>query len=205
MLSCASHKRLLTQVNKLGKCFSSAVPGMDEEYTSAPHYPPILDIAPEKRRERKKIEMYEIIKAVKTVEEKQIKINMPRYYGYKTSLFYENQIPYNSLPLAQHITRTHLIETAELPAFYNNLNVDSLCEKIKSEIEDAVLFQQNGFRQKSKLLEQEATAEEDENALAVSTLQQVNRIILNGLSDSYPHLRTAQVSAGLLLQFVYFY
>lgn len=194
MLSCASQKRLLKQVYKLGKCFSSAVPGLDEEYTSAPHYPQILDITPEKKRERKKLETHETIKAVKTVEEKQIKINMPKYYGYKTSLFFENQIPYNTLPLVQHVTRTHLIECSDLPDFYNNLNVDSLFEQIKLEIEEAILFQHSCFRRKSKLLGEETTVDKDENALAVSTLQQINRIIFNRLSESYPHIRTAQVS-----------
>lgn len=193
MLASVSQKRLLPHVSKLRKCFSSASPSTAEEYTNTPQYPPILEMTPEKKRERVKITEHKLIRAVKTVEEKQIKLNMPRYYGFKCVLFHENNITYNTLPLVQHITRTHLIESNELPGFYNSLNVDSLCEKIKSEIEEAVLFQYVGVRDKSKLLERETTTEEDENILAASICQQLNRIIKNALAESYPHLKAAQV------------
>jgi len=49
------------------------------------------------------------------VEEKMIKINMPRYYGYKVVDFNDSKIPYNALPLTQHYTRT-VVEDLELPS-----------------------------------------------------------------------------------------
>lgn len=191
MLTAAPQKRIFPQLIKLGRCFSSPVP--EEEYTNTPHYPPILDITPEKVRERKEISEHEAIKAVKTVEEKQIKLNMPRYYGFKCYLFHEDRIQFNSLPLVQHITRTHLIENTELPSFYNSLNTDLLAEKIKNHVEEAILFQHEGLNHKSKLLEQETTINEEENILASSVAQLVNRVILNALSENYVHLRTAEV------------
>lgn len=192
MLTAAPRKRIFPQLKKLGRCFSTVVP--EEEYTNTPHYPPILDISPDKVRERKKISEHEAIQAVKTVEEKQIKLNMPRYYGFKCYQFHENQIPFNSLPLVQHITRTHLIEGKELPSFYNGLNTDALSEKIKNHIEEAILFHHEGLKHKGKLGEEETTADEEENAFASSVSQLVNRVILSALSENYAHLKRAEVS-----------
>lgn len=191
MLSAAPQKRIIPQLSKLGRCFFSALP--EDEYTNTPQYPPILDVSPKKVRERKKISVHEEIKAVKTIEEKQIKLNMPKYYGFKCYLFHENQIAFNTLPLTQHITRTHLIENTDLPDFYNSINIDSLCEKIKSEVEDAIVFQHDGFKHKSKLQKQEVTGDVEEDIFASSVSQLVNRIILNGLSESYLHLKKAEV------------
>lgn len=190
MLTAAPQKRILPQLRKLSKCFSSVAP--EEEYTNTPQYPPILDLSFEKKIERKKVSKYDEIKAVKTVEEKQIKLNMPRYYGFKCYMFRENNVPFNTLPLIQHITRTHLIENSDLPSFYSSLNLDSVCERIKSQIEESLVFLNEGFQCKSKLKGEEITVEEQENAVATSISECINRIILNTLSD-YPHIRDAEV------------
>lgn len=118
----------------------------ESEYTSTPQYPPILDLSFEKKLERKKEVVFEQIKMVKTVEEKQVKLNMPRYYGFKTCLFTEDRIPYNSLPLAQHATRTHLITDNNLPEFYKNIEVDIYIKQLKSDMEELVLIELDGYR-----------------------------------------------------------
>lgn len=86
------------------------------------------------------------MKAVKTVEEKQIKINMPKYYGFMCYLQYEDQIPYNSLELAQHTTRTHLIKETGLPEFYSKVVIDdTLLNSVKADVEELILLEHEGF------------------------------------------------------------
>lgn len=89
---------------------------------------------------------YDKVKAVKTVEEKQIKINMPKYYGFMCFMQTEDLIPYDSLELAQHITRTHLMRDMELPELYSKIVVDdSLLSAVKSDVEEAVLLEHDGY------------------------------------------------------------
>lgn len=118
----------------------------EEEYTTTPQYPPILDLSYEKKVERRQETIHEEIKAVKTVEEKQIKLNMPRYYGFKSYMLKEDYVPYNSLPLTQHITKTHLIINNNLPDYYKSFSVDDLVSNIKSEVEDAILIELEGYK-----------------------------------------------------------
>lgn len=133
--------------NKVRKFrFYSSALYNESEYTSTPHYPPILDLSYEKKQERKKEAENDEIKAVKTVEEKQIKLNMPRYYGFKTNLFTETNVPYNTLPLIQHITRTHLIIDNNLPDYYKKIQTDEHVQQLKSDIEDMVIIELEGYR-----------------------------------------------------------
>lgn len=117
----------------------------DEEYTATPQYPEILDTSHEKIVERRNARLHDEIKKIKTVEEKQIKINMPKYYGFKCYILKEDVVPYNNLQLTQHITRTHLIESNTLPTYYDTINVDNVVESIKSEIEELLLMEYNGY------------------------------------------------------------
>lgn len=192
MLIAVPQKRILPHLKRLGRCFSSALP--DDEYTNTPQYPKILDLSHKERLKRKKLSEHDAIKAVKTVEEKQIKLNMPRYYGFKRYVFHEDKINFNALPLVQHITRTHLIESDDLPGFYSDVNVDLFCERIKNQAEEAILLEYEGYKRKVELLGQEKTIEEQDNSFASSVVQLLNRVILSALSENYPHLKTAQVS-----------
>lgn len=144
MLTSTAKRRLLPKVYSFSRYFTSTV--QHDEYTSVPNYPPILDLSPRKKRERRKIAEHEQIKAVKTVEEKQIKINMPRYYGFKCYLLTEDRVPFDSLPLIQHVTKTHLIESSDLPEFYNNLEADNLLNSVKSDIEETILYEFAGLQ-----------------------------------------------------------
>lgn len=86
--------------------------GADEEYTAQPAYPEIRDLNFKARKQRTAADWHEEIRQVPTVEEKLIKINMPRYYGYKVVDFNDTKIPYNALPITQHYTRTVLEKTS---------------------------------------------------------------------------------------------
>ncbi|KAJ8970919.1 hypothetical protein NQ314_000969 [Rhamnusium bicolor] len=138
------HKTLKPTLVNL-RCYSTALRN-EEEYTATPQYPPILDLSFEKKLERKKEAVHEEIRRVKTVEEKQIKLNMPRFYGFKSYMLTEDYIPYNSLPLAQHVTRTHLIVNNNLPQFYKTVEVDDITNILKSEVEEALLIEIDGYQ-----------------------------------------------------------
>lgn len=118
----------------------------DDEYTATPQYPPILDLSFKKRKDREKHAAHKEVETVPTIEEKQIKLNMPKYYGFKCHMFHENEIPYDQLNLVQYITKTHLIVNNDLPDYYKGVNVDKLCEDIKSQVEDALLIEHSGYR-----------------------------------------------------------
>lgn len=134
-----------TQKLPISHRFSTAIIE-NEEYTATPNYPPILDLSYEKVKERKDEASYEEIKAVKTIEEKQIKLNMPKYYGFKCYMFDEDKIPYGQLPLVQHITKTHLMIKKQLPEYYNQINVDNLMGDIKTDIEEILSIEYNHHR-----------------------------------------------------------
>ncbi|RZC39772.1 28S ribosomal protein S30, mitochondrial [Asbolus verrucosus] len=178
---------------RLGECrYYSAILSKEDEYTATPQYPPILDLSPEKVRERAKEEEYEKIKAVKTVEEKQIKLNMPKYYGFKCYMLQENYIPYNSLPLIQYVTKTHLIENAKLPDFYNTIAVSD-SDALKADIEETILFELDGYRRIHDLKKEELDPAARENVLSLALSKQLNRILINNLARNNPHLSGLQV------------
>lgn len=120
---------------------------VNDEYTKEPQYPPILDLGYKAKKERERLQWHEKIKCLKTVEEKLFAINMPRYYGFKSVMLDDKIFRYNSLPFYQFSTRTSLFDSG-LPEYYNKLNesVDGLLGHIKSDVEDAVLFEYTGYK-----------------------------------------------------------
>lgn len=77
-----------------------------DEYVDVPQYPEILDLSLRSRKKRDVEAWHETIRKLPTVEEKAIKINMPRYYGYRVFSLSEKDLPYNCLSVMQHFTRT---------------------------------------------------------------------------------------------------
>ncbi|XP_018574152.1 39S ribosomal protein S30, mitochondrial [Anoplophora glabripennis] len=164
----------------------------EEEYTATPQYPPILDLSFEKRLERKKEAMHEEIKAVKTVEEKQIKLNMPRFYGFKSYMLKEDYVPYNNLPLIQHVTKTHLIVNNDLPEYYKRFSVDDLVGNIKSELEEVILIELEGYKRMNGV-DSNASEVELENIISTSICKQLNRLAINKICKSHSHLLDVQI------------
>lgn len=117
--------------------FASTLPS--SEYTEYPEYPPIVDRCREAKKKREIGDWSQAIQKCRTVEEKQMKLNMPKYYGWKCIVFNDTKIPYNSMPLIQHCTRTHFKNS--LPTYYDSIVVDSLVNEIQPLIEEAILFE----------------------------------------------------------------
>ncbi|XP_015118168.1 39S ribosomal protein S30, mitochondrial [Diachasma alloeum] len=161
-------------------------------------YPPILDTCFKARFRRHQEKKHETVKVVKTVEEKMIKLNFTRYWGFKTLMYEEGRIFYNELPHAQYITRTHVISEPKLPESYDNLveqqSLEELVKEIKGFFEDGMTFEIV-----SRNRDQESSDEILKNPIKKEDLvcefvgKQANRILASSLASRYPHLREAQV------------
>lgn len=116
------------------------------EYTETPEYPPILDMSLQGRKLRERQALHQKIREINTVEEKQIALNMPRYYGWKCVMFNEDKVPYNAMPIVQYYTRSHFISVDKLPEYYNETDAaaDTVVKEIKGLIEEAILIENNG-------------------------------------------------------------
>lgn len=104
-------------------------------------YPPILSLSYAAKKERRRAAWHEQVKNLKTVEEKLIKINMPKFYGYQMMMLDDVTFPYNCLPYIQHWTRT-LYEDG-IPNDWCKRSTEEIDEHVKllrGPIEDAIIF-----------------------------------------------------------------
>ncbi|XP_016996213.2 large ribosomal subunit protein mL65 [Drosophila takahashii] len=158
-----------------------------------PAYPVIRDPSFKARKQKDAADWHEEIRQVATVEEKMIKINMPRYYGYKVVDFNDSKIPYNALPLTQHYTRTVLedlvvpsVSASESP---EDASEDSLLKATREEVIEALEFAHDYYRH----LETPTSPVERERLLTQIIVEQLNRTLLQALGEEYKHLAEAEV------------
>ncbi|XP_072938081.1 uncharacterized protein mRpS30 [Epargyreus clarus] len=171
-----------------------AVP-VEDEYTETPVYPPILDMSLAHRKLRKRESIYNKIKEINTVEEKQIALNMRRYYGWQCVMFKENSIPYNVMPMVQCYTRSHFKLIDKLPDEYSETSplADSVVKEIKHLIEDSIAIEtENTEHDTTPYLIRDSVQEKEIN-LTKRIVKQINRIIMNNLSDKVSHMLSSQV------------
>lgn len=110
-------------------------------------YPPILERTKKAQKEREKIAWHEAVKNVKTIEEKLIKVNIPAYWGLRTTPLENDEYHYNCFPYFQHWTRTHYEDGLPNGWFKRSTEeVDGLVNKIRDQIIEAVTFQYHGYR-----------------------------------------------------------
>ncbi|KAK5650349.1 hypothetical protein RI129_001378 [Pyrocoelia pectoralis] len=189
-----SKRYSVLKILRFRRLYATAPISIEDEYTNTPEYPKIFDTSPRDVKKREALAYYDTIKAVKTVEEKQIKLNMPKYYGFKCFMLHEDVIPYNNLSLTQYVTKTHLIinENDQLPVTYptnKNINLDIL----RREIEEILVLAHSGYCKQTSVAGTNLSEEEFENSLSSVISQQIHRVILLNLHTDYPHLRDTQV------------
>ncbi|KAF5273039.1 hypothetical protein FQR65_LT04781 [Abscondita terminalis] len=183
--------RCMRKTLKPSRCYSTAVSPLEDEYTKTPQYPKILDLSRFHVRKREMQECSDSIKAVKTIEEKQIKLNMPKYYGFKTFLLSEEDIPYDNLSFTQHVTKTHLIVNDQLPL--GDLTEGSVNFKaLRDDIEEVLILGCEGYKKGDVNEEKVLNKRESENLLSSILVQQIHRAVFNNLLGSFPHLRDTQ-------------
>lgn len=150
MFAHIRQRLLFNTVVKYGKQKRNSASAVSEVKSEAkdvvePIYLPIEDLSSKSKWKKRKQAWHDEIKSLETVEEKLFKINIPRYYGWKSVILNEHVVPYNSLSYAQYITRTHIVKDSGLPAYYNNVisteQLDTMVQAIKSDIEDNIIFE----------------------------------------------------------------
>lgn len=178
----------------LYKRYSQVATLEQNEYTEVPEYPPILDMSIQGKKLRERESLHKKIQEINTVEEKQIALNMPRYYGWKCVILNEDKVPYNAMPLIQCYTRSHFIPINTMPDFYKETEeiADSVVKEIKSSIEDAIAFELSAVKRTFTLTTDKSKEQQEEDAMAKCIVKQINRVITNNLSDKLPHILSLQ-------------
>lgn len=128
--------------------FSSKITAAeDTEQSENVEYPPILDLSKKAEAERRKVAWHNEVKKLNTIEEKLLKVNMPYYYGLRTTPLENDEYLYNCLPFMQHWTRTQ-IENGLPSGWYHRPTeeIDSLANSIRDQFIEAIAFQYQGHR-----------------------------------------------------------
>lgn len=174
---------------------SQAVLSEQDEYTETPEYPPIQDMSLQGRKLRERQALHQKIKELNTVEEKQIALNMPKYYGWKCVMFSEDKVPYNAMPLVQYYTRSHFIPVDKLPEYYTESGAaaDAVVQEVKAFIEEAILIENDGVDRTFATTIEKPEISQKEDAFAKCIVKQINRIITNNLTDKVEHALTSQI------------
>ncbi|KAH8386570.1 hypothetical protein KR093_001238 [Drosophila rubida] len=163
----------------------------DVEYSAEPEYPEIRDLSFKARKQQLAVDWHNEIRAVPTVEEKMIKLNMPRYYGYKVVDLTDNLVPYNALPLTQHYTRTVL---EQQPATVEeDAKLDALVKATREDVIEALEYAHDLYKHQLSLLDTQPDAVQRERQLTLIILEQVNRAVLQALSADFAHLQDVEI------------
>ncbi|XP_043277683.1 39S ribosomal protein S30, mitochondrial [Venturia canescens] len=192
--------------NLFGKVRSSVVRIKQQEYSvpvvnqteTEPQYPPIKDLFFKAHFKRQREELAKGIADARTVEEKMIKLNMPRYYGFRSVMLTESNLQYNAIDQIQYITRTHVPKEPGLPSYYDHvITPEGLQEnitKIKESIEDCLVFEYTSRKYKEEFEKENLdnpTMIDDVLSKAVS--KKVHQSLVSGLAPEHPHLLEAEV------------
>ncbi|XP_034671093.1 28S ribosomal protein S30, mitochondrial [Drosophila subobscura] len=171
--------------------------GTSNENSPEPEYPPIRDLTYKAVKRREAGDWHEEIRKVPTVEEKLIKVNMPRYYGYKVVDFNDNKIPYNALPVTQHYTRT-VLQELPLPTTdegqKSESSLDSFLQAARNDVIDALELAHDFYNHQATLPDfVPSDSVTRERQLTQVIVEQVNRALQQVLSADYPHLNDVEV------------
>lgn len=188
------HRSLLKIKNAIPR-YSTITALEESEYTETPEYPPILDMTREGKLLRRRQSFQSKIQELNTIEEKQIALNMPRYYGWQCIMLNNDKVPYNAMPLVQYYTRSHFIPVAKLPEAYNEIEqqASNILQEIKPQIEDAIAIELTDVERNFKFLQDKSIKMQQEDTITKCVVRQINRIIMNNLSDNLPHILSTQI------------
>ena len=126
-------------------------PPKQDEYVKEAQYPEIPKYNSQHEKEYDSLK--DQMKKLKTVEEKQIFLNKPKYYGWYSCVINPSNVKTNSLDFLQYVTNTTIIDD-DLPESMNNLtNIASKeAELLEPIVKKHLVMQsviENGFEVKS--------------------------------------------------------
>ncbi|KAH8273311.1 hypothetical protein KR018_011864, partial [Drosophila ironensis] len=161
-------------------------------------YPAIENPSRKSRQVREARRWHMDIQEAPTVGEKAIKMNLPRYYGYKAVAFGDSCIPYNSLPITQHYTRTVLEKLMPEPPGPATAPAEesgqSTLGDARAEAIEVLEFCHDYFRhllQRPQFSAKDADARE--RMFTQLVVEQLNRTLVQLLGGQYPHLNETEV------------
>ncbi|EDV99825.1 28S ribosomal protein S30, mitochondrial [Drosophila grimshawi] len=184
---------------------AAAAPVAESEYSVEPEYPAIRDLTYKARKQQTAAEWHEEIRQLPTVEEKMIKINMPRYYGYKVVDLNDTKVPFNALPLTQHYTRTVLELEEELqpdssPASKpvgavddSQMDLDAIVKVARNDIIEALEYAHDCYKHQLTQLVTPLDAVAGEQQLTQIIVEQINRSALQVLGADFTHLHDVEI------------
>ena len=106
-----------------------------------PEYPPVLDTSYKATKERETKQWHKLIQDLPTVQEKQIELNMSRYYGHWSCHLSSHDVHYNHAEFVQFATRSNVVE--EWPDVYASLDseVSKFLPILKKKVENILLLE----------------------------------------------------------------
>ncbi|XP_077298426.1 mitochondrial ribosomal protein S30 [Arctopsyche grandis] len=184
----------------------TSTPSTPASVQSQAKYPPIEDLSPEAKFRRLRIARDEAVKAVPTIEEKIIKINMPKYYGWRSFLFKDGLLPVHALTPIQYFTKTQLIVNDTLPSFYLPLApaAEYHAQRLRPQIEEMLVAEYQGISRDIVYDENVSKEKQYDALISKCVLRQMNRIFINYLSSNIPHLMESQVDVDPRLEAFWF-
>ena len=168
MLSIKSANTLkcINSLKLVSSCRHFHGPTKDDEFVKEAQYPEIPKFKSDNEKEFESLK--EQIKKLKTVEEKQIYLNKPKYYGWYSCVMNPNNVQPSSLEFLQYVTNTTIIDNdlpeslkalddiasseAEIlaPIVKNHLILQSIEEKGFEVGNDRAKFQEFGAKYEDK-------------------------------------------------------
>ena len=104
-------------------------------------YPPVLDTSYKGTKDRETKRWHRLIQDLPTVQEKQLELNMSRYYGHWSCHLSSHDVHYNHAEFVQFATRSKMVEV--WPEVYATVNdeVNRFLPLLKKKVEDILLLE----------------------------------------------------------------
>ncbi|XP_043206788.1 28S ribosomal protein S30, mitochondrial-like isoform X1 [Amphibalanus amphitrite] len=149
-------------------------------------YPPVLDTSFKATKDRETQQWHKLIQSLPTVQEKQLELNMSRYYGHWACQLSPHDVHYNHAEFIQFATRTNVVEA--WPNVYSTLDdeVNKFLPVLKKKVEDIFLLELC-HRPKVDRVESRQQKETSDNIIWA-----INHALVSLLSDQADHIADSQ-------------
>jgi len=181
-------------------------PPKEDEYVKEAQYPEIPKYRDENEKEYDSLK--EVIKNLQTVEEKQIYLNKPKYYGWYSCVMNPEAVKPATLNFMQYVTNTTIVEDA-LPERFSEY--DEVAKREAETLEPIVKrhlvlqsLTESGLQVKNdqaKFSQAHGNFQETHNyhsAMIQTNLTSLHRLLHVHLAQRYPHLTSPKTSTATL-------
>ena len=123
------------------RSFSLNVRDVNQDDQIESDYPPVLDTSYKATKNRETERWHKLIQNLPTAQEKQLELNMSRYYGHWSCQLSSHDVHYNHAEFVQFATRSNIVEA--WPDAYINLDtqVNKFLPSLKKKIEDILILE----------------------------------------------------------------